>query len=66
MAGGRRVDLQPAWLLSVRPYRDSSALLEALTPEHGRVGLVGRGLLGPKSRQRGSLSLFRPLLLSWL
>lgn len=66
MAGGRRVDLQPAWLLSVRPYRDSSALLEALTPEHGRVGLIGRGLLGPKSRQRGSLSLFRPLLLSWL
>lgn len=61
-----RIELQPAWLLSQKPYRETSELLEVLTPEHGRVGLVARGLRGPRAKQRGVVSLFRPLLLSWL
>ncbi len=60
-----RVDFEPAYLLSLRPYRETSQLLEAITPERGRVGLVARGARGPKARQRGTLELFRPLLLSW-
>lgn len=61
-----RIELQPAWLLSQKPYRETSELLEVLTPRHGRVGLVARGLRGPRARQRGLVSPFRPLLLSWL
>lgn len=61
-----RIELQPAWLLSQKPYRETSELIEVLTPRHGRVGLVARGLRGPRARQRGLVSLFRPLLLSWL
>ncbi|WP_293395603.1 DNA repair protein RecO [Nevskia sp.] len=61
-----RIELQPAWLLSQKPYRETSELLEVLTPQHGRVGLVARGLRGPRAKQRGVVSLFRPLLLSWL
>lgn len=57
--------LTPAWLLASRPYGDSSLLLEAFTREHGRLGLVARGARGPKSRLRGLLQLFSPLLLSW-
>lgn len=66
MSAGSRIELEPGWLLSQQPYRETSALLEVLTASHGRVGLVARGQLGPKSRQRGVVALFRPLLLSWL
>ena len=61
-----RIELQPAWLLSQKPYRETSELIEVLTPRHGRIGLVARGLRGPRAKQRGVVSLFRPLLLSWL
>lgn len=61
-----RIEFEPAWLLARRPYRESSVLLEVLTRHHGRVGLVARGARGPKSKQRGVLEPFRPLLLSWV
>lgn len=66
MSAGGRIELEPAWLLSQQPYRETSALLELLTAGHGRVGLVGRGQRGPKVRARGTVALFRPLLVSWL
>lgn len=58
--------LQPGYLLHQRAYRDTSLLLEVFTPEHGRFGLVARGARAPKSRNRGLLQLFQPLLLSWI
>lgn len=62
-----RVDLQPAYILHTRPYRDSSAIVEALTAEHGRMSLVARGA---RRRTRGGsdaalLQSFTPLLLSF-
>lgn len=60
-----RVTLEPAYLLSRRPYQDSSLLLEAYTRGHGRVGLVARGARSAKSKLRGLLQPFAPLLLSW-
>ena len=32
-----RVDLQPAYVLHSRPYRDTSAIIELFTPEYGDV-----------------------------
>lgn len=61
----RTVRLEPAHLLAVRPYRDSSLLIEAFTRNHGRVGLVARGARSARSRLRGMLQPFVPLLLSW-
>ena len=61
----RRVALQPAWILKASPYGDTSLLIEALSRDHGRIGLVARGVRGPKSRTRALLQAFRPLLLSW-
>ena len=61
----RSVELEPGWLLAQRPYRDSSQLLEVLTASRGRIGLVARGVRTPKSRLRGVLQPFTPLLLSW-
>ncbi|QIB64478.1 DNA repair protein RecO [Kineobactrum salinum] len=62
-----RVNLQPAWLLHSRPYRDDSLLLELFTAEHGRLGVVGKGT---QRRSRGGnnaalLQPFRPLLVSF-
>lgn len=60
-----RVSLQPSYILHSRPYRETSLLLEALTRDHGRIGLVARGSRGAKSRWKNMLQPFRPLLLSW-
>lgn len=60
-----RVQLEPAYVLSVRPYRETSALVEAFTAVHGRIGLVARGARGSRSKLRGVLQPFRQLLLSW-
>jgi len=60
-----RVLLEPSFILHSRPYRESSVLLEALSREHGRIGLVARGARGGRSRWKNILQPFRPLLLSW-
>lgn len=60
-----RIQLEPAYVLSVRAYRETSALLEIFSAAHGRVGLVARGARGAKSKLRGFLQPFLPLLLSW-
>ncbi len=60
-----RVALQPAFVLHRRPYRNTSLLLEVFSRDHGRVGLVARGVRTPRSRLKGLLQPFMPLLLSW-
>lgn len=63
MSSATRIDLQPAWVLHRRPYRETSALLELFTPDHGRLGAVARGV---KGRERGGLiEPFVPLRVSW-
>ena len=61
-----RVLLQPAFILHRRPYRNSSLLLEAFSQECGRLSLVARGATPPRSRLKGLLQPFAPLLLSWI
>jgi DNA repair protein RecO (recombination protein O) len=65
MSSDHRVLMQPAYVLHQRPYRDSSAIVELFTPEHGRVGVVAKGVKRPKSPWRGLLQAFQPLLVSW-
>ena len=57
--------LQPAFILHRRPWRNTSLLLDAFSPEQGRIGLVARGAAAPRSRLKGLLQPFTPLLLSW-
>jgi DNA repair protein RecO (recombination protein O) len=65
MSSEHRVQLQPAYLLHRKPFRDTSLLLEVFTPEYGRLGLIGRGARGPRSKLRGILQPYQPLLVSW-
>ncbi len=43
-----RISGEPAFVLHVRPWRETSLLVEALSAEHGRIGLLARGVQGPK------------------
>lgn len=43
-----RITGEPAFILHARPWRETSLLIEALTPGHGRIGLLGRGVQGPR------------------
>jgi len=62
-----RVQLQPAYLLHRRPYRDNSDLLDVFTAEYGLLGIVARGM--GRKRRGGTLAAvlqpFRPILLSF-
>lgn len=60
-----RVSLAPAYLLHQRNWRETSRLLEVWSREHGRLGLVARGVRRPTAPQRSLLQPFTPLLLSW-
>lgn len=63
-----RVELQPAYVLHSRHYRDSSLLVELLTPNYGRVSAVVKGVRSTTkhAKQRRSLiQPFIPLLISW-
>lgn len=65
MSSDHKVDLQPAFVLHQRPYRESSLLLEVFGIGSGRVGLIAKGARRPKSSYRMQLTPFRALLLSW-
>ena len=65
MEARQRVTLESAFLLHHYPYRDSSRIVELFTPEHGRIGAVARGVRSARSRLRGVLQPFSPLLVSW-
>lgn len=43
-----RLTAEPAFVLHARPWRESSLLVEVLSADHGRLGLVARGVHGPK------------------
>ena len=60
-----KILLQPAYVLHQRAYRDTSVLLELFSPEYGRIGVVAKGVKSAKSRWRGVLQPFQPLLVSW-
>ncbi len=43
-----RYAAEPAFVLHARAWRETSLLVEVLSREHGRVGLVARSVQGPK------------------
>ncbi|MGM8849190.1 DNA repair protein RecO [Salinicola sp. V024] len=57
---------QPAYLLHKRPYRETSALVDVITLEHGRVRAVAQGVQRAGSKSRSKLQPFAPLHLTWV
>lgn len=61
-----RIEQQPAFILHARPWRETSLLLECFTRDHGRVGLVARGVRRERSRlPRALLQPLTPVSLGW-
>ncbi|MES1190344.1 MAG: DNA repair protein RecO [Steroidobacter sp.] len=60
-----RIQLQPAYVLHHRPYRDTSRIVELFTRDHGRLTVFARGVRGSKSGWAAALQSFQPLLVSW-
>lgn len=65
MATNNQVSHSAAYVLHSRPYRESSAIVEIFSEDHGRGSLVARGVKRPRCRYRGLLQPFQPLLVSW-
>lgn len=55
--------MQSAYVLHARDYRDTSLLVELLTPDQGRIAAVARGARSQRrgSSQRALLQPFQPL-----
>ncbi|RYY75002.1 MAG: DNA repair protein RecO [Gammaproteobacteria bacterium] len=59
------IELQPAYVLHTRPYRDTSMLVDFITPEFGRLTTVARGVRSRKNSKRNLLNPFNRLLISF-
>ena len=57
-----RVQLQAAYCIHSRDYRESSQIVELLTAEHGLISCVSRG---SRKKNRSNEFGFTPLLVSW-
>ena len=68
MSEPRRVQLQPAYVLHHRPYRDTSRILELSTRDYGRVSVFARGARTSRKAGAALTSILQPfnrLLISW-
>lgn len=60
-----RTDLHPCYILHHRPYRETSLLLDIFSLNHGRLGLVARGVKKGKRGRGAMLQPMRRLNLAW-
>ena len=65
MSSRHEVSLTPCYVLHQRAYRDTSVIVDVFSSQYGRVGLVARGIKSSKSKLRGLLQPFTPILVSW-
>ncbi|MBL1261188.1 MAG: DNA repair protein RecO [Thiotrichaceae bacterium] len=66
MGSPARHQLEPAFVLHQRPYRDTSLIVDLFTENYGRISVVARGVRKAKSRLSPLLQPFQPLLISWV
>lgn len=59
------ISLEPAYVLHARPYRDTSLLITFFTYQYGLIHAVARGARSNRSKLKGLLQPFVPLLISW-
>ncbi len=59
-----QIDLQPAYLLHSRPFRDSSRLLDFITPDFGRFSAIANGSRRVGAKNKGLLQPFTPIQIS--
>lgn len=60
-----RAELHRAHILHQRPYRETSRILELFSSCHGRIGVLAKGAMRPRSPLRGVLQPFCPLVVAF-
>jgi len=60
-----KVELNPAFILHRRPYRETSLLLDVFSCNFGRVGLLAKGARQKKNNKAEILQPYQPLQLAW-
>ncbi len=65
LTGKGRVENQLAFVLHLRPFKETSLIVEAFSRAYGRIALVARGARRPRSAMRGLLMAFQPLEMGW-
>jgi len=60
-----RVHQQAAYVLLNRPYSETSWIVEIISRDYGRLALMAKGARRIKSKLKGALLPFQPVLLSW-
>ena len=61
----KRVEQQLSFVLHSRPYRETSALVDYFSCDHGVIRAVVKGVRGARSRQRHLIQPFQCLELNW-
>lgn len=61
----QRIELQEGFVLSRKPYRETSLLIDILSRDHGKIALVAKGARGKRAKWAGLLQPFNLLSLSW-
>ena len=65
MSAGRKL-LEPAYVIHRRPFSDTSLIVELLTPAHGRVSVLAKGVKRGKAQKALLLQPFRSLHVAWI
>jgi DNA repair protein RecO (recombination protein O) len=60
-----RVSQEPAYVLHHHDYGETSLLVELFTRQHGRLGLIAKGIRRARSPLRAALIPFQPLAVSF-
>jgi DNA repair protein RecO (recombination protein O) len=58
--------LQSAYVLHVRSYRETSGLIDFITPDFGRLTLLAKGFKSGKKQRKSFLQPFRKLSIAWV
>lgn len=66
MGNEDRVDLQSAFILHQRAYRDTSAIVDIFSRDFGRLSVLARGIKGTKNSKGALLQPFTSVSVSWL
>lgn len=59
-----QIQLQPAFILQQRQYRETSVILELLTRDHGLIAVLAKGVRKSKSKTAALLRPFQGILIS--
>ena len=65
-AQSTNVQLQPAYILHSRKYRETSLIIDVLTKGQGKVAILAKGVRQKKSKTVGALQLFTLLNISYV